>query len=175
MVNKKKAIFFDRDGTLIKTFISKKNKPLAIKKVKDLKLLKNTKKVVKKLSSKYKIFVVTNQPDVARGKNLKQNVININNKLKDIMDIDEIYTSFSENDKNYFRKPNPGMIFLAKKKHNINLNKSYFVGDTDKDIIAGKKGNCKTILLIKKYNKFHESKPDFLIKNFEELLDIIKV
>ena len=116
MVNKNKAIFFDRDGTLIKTFISKKNKPIAIRKLKDFRLLRNTKKVIKILSTKYKIFVVTNQPDVARGKNLKKNVIDINNKLKSILDIDDVYTSFSENNKNYFRKPNPGMIFLAKKK-----------------------------------------------------------
>ncbi len=175
MVNKKKAIFFDRDGTLIKTFISKKNKPIAIKKIKDFRLLKNTKKVVKKLSNKYKIFVITNQPDVARGKNLKKNVININNRLKYILDIDEVYTSFSKNDKNYFRKPNPGLIFLAKKKYKINLNKSFFIGDTDKDIIAGKKGNCKTILIKKKYNKSHASKPDFIVKNFKEILNIIKV
>ncbi len=175
MVNKKKAIFFDRDGTLIKTFVSKQNKPVAIKKVKDFRLLKNSKKIVKILSSKYKIFVVTNQPDVARRKNSKKNVININNKLKSILDIDDIYTSFSKNNKNYFRKPNPGMIFRAKKKYKINLNKSFFIGDTDKDIIAGKKGNCKTILLKKKYNKFHNSKPDFIVQNLKEILNIIKV
>tara|TARA_A100001011_G_scaffold396952_1_gene496486 strand:- start:740 stop:1267 length:528 start_codon:yes stop_codon:yes gene_type:complete len=175
VVNKNKAIFFDRDGTLIKTFISKKNKPIAIRKLKDFRLLRNTKKVIKILSTKYKIFVVTNQPDVARGKNLKKNVIDINNKLKSILDIDDVYTSFSENNKNYFRKPNPGMIFLAQKKYHINLNNSYFVGDTDKDIIAGKKGYCKTILLKKKYNKFHESKPDFLVKSFKEILNIIKL
>ena len=71
MVKINKAIFFDRDGTLIKTFVSKRNIPKAIKNLKDFKLLNNVKFVVNKLAKKYKIIVITNQPDVSRGKNSK--------------------------------------------------------------------------------------------------------
>ena len=66
-----KAVFFDRDGTLIKTFV-KKNKPLAINNIKDLKLFNNAKFVIDRLSKNYKIFIITNQPDVARGLNSKK-------------------------------------------------------------------------------------------------------
>ena len=78
---KNKAVFFDRDGTLIKTFTNKRNKPIAIKTLNDFKLLNNVKQIVNKLSKKYLIIVLTNQPDVARGKNSKKNVKEINNKL----------------------------------------------------------------------------------------------
>ena len=47
MVKKNKAIFFDRDGTLIKTFISKKNIPIAIKNYEDIKFENNSNLVVK--------------------------------------------------------------------------------------------------------------------------------
>ena len=73
------------------------------------------------------------------------------------------------------RKPNPGMILAAKKKFKLKLKKSYVVGDRDKDIIAGKKAKCRTILINKKYNNPKISNPDNTIKNFKELLTIIKV
>ena len=171
----KKAIFFDRDGTLIKTFVSKKNIPIAIRKFKDFKLIKNTKSVIQKLSEKYLIIVITNQPDVSRSKNSRKNVIKINSELIKVMRIHKVYTSYSDNDKNYMRKPNPGMIYLAKKQFSINLKKSFVVGDSHKDIAAGKKAKCKTILLKKKYNNYKCSNPDFAINDFDELLNIIKV
>jgi len=175
VVKIKKAIFFDRDGTLIKTFVSKNNNPVAIKILKDFRLIKNTKSVIKKLSNKYLIIVITNQPDVSRGKNKKKNVISINNKLKKVLKINKIYTCYSKDDKNYMRKPNPGMIYLAKKQFKLNLKKCFVVGDRDKDIKSGKKAGCKTVLLKKKYNNFNYSNPDFVIYNFKELLNIIKV
>ena len=171
----KKAIFFDRDGTLIKTFVSKKNVPIAIRNYKDFKLLKNTKSVIQKLSKKYLIIVITNQPDVSRGKNSRKNVIKINSELIKMLRINKVYTSYSDNDKNFMRKPNPGMIYLANKQFNINLKKSFVVGDNHKDIAAGKKAKCKTILLKKKYNNLKFSQPDFAINKFNELLNIIKV
>ena len=175
MVTRNRAVFFDRDGTLIKTFVSKKNIPIAIKYLKDFKLLKNVKTVVNKLSKKYLIIVITNQPDVSTGKNKKNNVTKINLKLKNLLKIDQIYTCYSDKDNNFMRKPNPGMIYKAKKKYNIKLKKSFVVGDREKDILAGKRAKCKTILIHKNYNKNNLSKPDFLIKNLIEIFKIIKV
>ncbi len=91
------------------------------------------------------------------------------------MKIDDIFTSYSANDSNRMRKPNPGMIYFAKKKHKINLEKSFVVGDTYKDILAGQKAKCKTVLLKKKYNQIQKYKPDYVIKNLKDLLKIIKV
>ena len=176
MVTYKKAVFFDRDGTLIETFFSKKKKiPIAIKYIKDLRIVKGAKEVINKLSKKYLILIITNQPDVSRGKNTKQNVIKINSKLKNVLKIDDIFTCYSSDDSNHMRKPKPGMIYLARKKYEIKLEKSYVVGDTYKDILAGQKAKCKTILLKKKYNKSQQYKPDYIIKNLKDILEIIKV
>mgnify|MGYP001184255487 CR=1 FL=1 len=169
----KRAIIFDRDGTLIKTFITKKNEPAAIKKLKDFKLLSNVKSVIKILSKKFLIIVFTNQPDVSRGKNTKANVKEINLKLAEVLKINKIYTCYSDNNQNYMRKPNPGMIYAAKKKFNLNLKESFVVGDRNKDILAGKKANCITILIKKKYNKKNSSNPDYIVSDFKELLKII--
>ena len=72
MVKKLKAIFFDRDGTLIKTKLSKDNKPIAIKNIKELEIYQSVKKILNKLSKDYLIFLITNQPDVGRKKILKK-------------------------------------------------------------------------------------------------------
>jgi len=169
-----KAVFFDRDGTLIKTFV-KKNKPLSINNIKDLKLFNNAKFVIDRLSKNYKIFIITNQPDVARGLNSKKNVIEINSKLKKLLSLNKIYTSYSSNDENYFRKPNPGMILKAKKEFNLNLKKSYVIGDREKDIIAGAKAGCKTILIKKSYNNHKTIRCSHLINKLKDILRIIKV
>ncbi len=174
MVKLKKALFFDRDGTLIKTFVSKENIPIAIRYIKDFRLLKNVKSVIEQLSKKFIIIVITNQPDVSRGKNSKKNVIKINLKLQKLLKISKIYTSYSKNNNNFLRKPNPGMIYLAKKEFNISLKQSFVIGDRNKDIIAGKRAGCKTVLLIKKYNNYKVSQSDYIIKDFKNLLKITK-
>ena len=66
------------------------------------------------------------------------------------------------------RKPNPGMILAAKKKFKLKLKKSYVVGDRDKDIIAGKKAKCRTILINKKFQILII--PLKILKNYLQLL-----
>lgn len=174
MVKIKKAIFFDRDGTLIKNYTIKNNVPIAIRNLKDFCLTNNSFLVLEKLSKKFLLIVITNQPDVSRGKNSKKNVTQINNKLKKKLPLNYIITSFSANNKNFMRKPNPGMIYLAKKKYKINLKLSYVVGDTCKDILAGKRASCKTVLINKSYNKNSHCNPDYKINNLKQILNIIK-
>ena len=175
MVKSKIAIFFDRDGTLIKTFVSKKNKPISIKKIKDIKLLKDVKYVVNNLSEKYRIIVITNQPDVSRGKDTKKNVRLINNKLKEKIKKDNFFSSYSSVETNYLRKPNPGMIMLAKNKFNLSLKKCFVVGDTEKDIIAGNRAGCKTVLIKTKYNNNIKIEPDYKLQRLNELLNILNL
>ena len=72
MVKKKPAIFFDRDGTIIRSKLSKDRKPIAIKTLKECKIFPSAKKIFNKIEKKFLIFVITNQPDVYRKKNSKK-------------------------------------------------------------------------------------------------------
>ena len=56
---------------------------------------------------------------------------------------------YSDDENNYFRKPNPGMIFFAKKKFDLDLEKSYVIGDRWRDIDAVLPLTVKLFLLIK--------------------------
>ena len=169
---KKPAIFFDRDGTLIKTNIIN-SKPIANNNIKELSFLKNSYKVCKFLKKKFKLFIVTNQPDVGSKKVKKKNVLTINSKIKNKLKISKIYNCYCY--KNYckFKKPNPGMIIKAAKEFDIDLKKSYMIGDRWKDIVSGKKAKCKTILIKKSYSEVAKCKPDYIVKDLDEILNII--
>ena len=71
---KSRAIFFDRDGTLIKTKV-KKNKPYAINDPKKLHIFKESYLACNLLKTNYKLFITTNQPDV--GKTSKKKLVTI--------------------------------------------------------------------------------------------------
>ena len=118
--------------------------------------------------------MITNQPDVSRKKVSKSKVEKINIFIKKKLKLDDVYVSYSDNDKSILRKPNPGMIIKAAKKYKINLKKSYLIGDRWKDIDAGKKVLCKTIFINKNYNEKLNMRPDYKIKKFKEILNYIR-
>jgi|TARA_B110000259_G_C14022069_1_gene403387 D-glycero-D-manno-heptose 1,7-bisphosphate phosphatase len=169
-----KAFFFDRDGVLNEAVIIKK-KPYPPNNIHELILEKFAENIIiflKKLN--YKIFVFTNQPDVTRKTTKKNEVIKINNFIKKKFDIDDLFVCYCSKDTCFRRKPNPGMIYDAKKKWNIDLRNSYVVGDRYKDIKAGKNAGVKTIFLDKKYNEKKLAKPDFVIKSLNEIKKILE-
>ena len=170
----KKALLFDRDGTILRSKISNKNKPIAIKKIEECKIYPSAKRILNKLKKNYLIFLITNQPDVKRKKNSKTNVIKINKYLKENLPIKKVYTCYCDSNKCRFRKPNIGMLKEASKKYKVNLTKSYVVGDRWKDIEAGRNANYKTIFIDRKYSERLKSKPDHSIKSFFQLDKVIK-
>ncbi len=77
----------------------------------------------------------------------------MHSKLNEEINYDDIFCSFSASKKSFFRKPNPGMILKAVKKHKINLNRSFLIGDRWSDIIAAEKVNCKSIFINRNYKE----------------------
>lgn len=167
-----KAIFFDRDGTLIKS-LRKNGKPIAIRKIDDFKIISQAKKVCNYLLKKnYLIFIITNQPDVEKKIIRKTFVKKVNLILKNKLNIKKIYTCFCNSNCKY-KKPNIGSIIKAKKRFNINLKKSFVVGDRWRDIDLGIKAKCKTILIDKKYDEELNHIPNYKVKRLQDILKLI--
>lgn len=146
----------------------------------------------------FKIFVVTNQPVVARGLITERELIN---KLERFKELIRIQNSDAIIDKIYYcphhpnadleeyrkscecRKPKPGMLIRASNEYNVDLSKSFMVGDRISDIIAGHLAGCTTLhFLSGRHNDKEiesdlvldkEIKPDFVISDINELKDII--
>jgi len=185
-----KAIFFDRDGVLIKDIhlLTRKDQVMFSDGVfSGFKLLK---------SLGLKLIVVSNQTVVARGLCIESDVEEVNDFIAEM-----IYDKTGLNiEKFYFcphhpnatmekyrincecRKPKPGMLLTAAKEFDIDLSQSYMIGDRISDIIAGCKAGCKTILL--KTGMHNEApiesdtfepdiKPDFTCNNLIEAIKII--
>ncbi len=158
-----KAIFLDRDGTVIEEV----NYLNSFEKLKIFPFSKTSIKILKNLN--FKIFLITNQSGVARGYFSEEFVIKINSYLCDKLNIDDFFYCPHHPDENCdCRKPKIGMILNAKKKYpEIELNKSYIIGDKEIDVITGKNAGLKSILVLTGYGKdyLNSSKADFIVKN----------
>lgn len=147
-----KAVFLDRDGTL-------NYDPGYLGNPNDLELFSDTGNVLAALKNKFqfKLIVISNQAGIARGIITEEQVISVNNELNKKLSefnvqIDAFYycpfhPDFSSEEDCLCRKPSPKMILDASNDLNIDLSKSYFVGDTAADIIAGLTIQLKTILV----------------------------
>jgi histidinol-phosphate phosphatase family protein len=143
-----KAVFLDRDKTIIEDEESYLNNPAKVK------LLPEVARAIKKLNkSGFKVIVVTNQSGVGRNYFTENDLKQIHQKMVELLqkegaNLDDIfYCPHHPEDRCACRKPLPGLIVEAVLKHNISVKESYFVGDSQTDIEAGKNAGCKTILI----------------------------
>lgn len=169
-----KAVFFDRDGIINKAIIID-NKPYPPKNLTELELIDGIHLLMWELKSKgFLIFVITNQPDVARGTQTKSMIEAINNNIKKELPIDEIFVCYHDEGNCTCRKPMPGFILQAKDTYNIDLNQSFMIGDRWRDIDCGNYAGCLTIFVDYGYNEKLKSKPSYTVKNIKEIKEIIK-
>tara|TARA_S200000501_G_C20594774_1_gene643199 strand:+ start:75 stop:605 length:531 start_codon:yes stop_codon:yes gene_type:complete len=169
-----KAIFLDRDGVIINSIVID-GKPYAASKLEYIKILPNVKESLDILiSGDWKIFVVTNQPDVARGIISKEDVEEINTYLEKILPITRFYTCYHD-DEDFCncRKPKPGFLISAALNNNIDLNKSYMIGDRWKDIEAGKRAGCKTFFIDYDYKEKKPTNYTYRVRSLNEAVKII--
>lgn len=155
---KQKAVFLDRDGTINKYVGFLQN-------IDDFELMDGVADAIKKINAAgYLAIVVTNQPVVARGEVSFEELDMIHNKMETLLGkegayLDAIYFCPHHPHKGYegerpalkfdcdCRKPKPGMLICASKDFNIDLKKSWMIGDSEIDIKAGKAAKCKTCLI----------------------------
>ena len=158
-----KAVFLDRDGVINKAFI-KNGLPESPNSLSELEILPGVKESISRLKKlNFICLVVTNQPDVQRGKIKKNTIIKMNNFLKKKIELDDIFVCYHDDQDNCnCRKPKPGLLLQARKKWNVDFKKSFIVGDRWRDNKAGKKVGCKTFFLDYKYKDIKPKNPDFV-------------
>ena len=73
------------------------------------------------------------------------------------------------------RKPKPGMLFEAKKKHNIDMSKSWLIGDKESDIIAANNAGINNTILVKSGHKINEknTKAKFVLDSISTLKNVV--
>ena len=169
------AIFLDRDGVLNRTAIIE-GVPHPPDSVHDLELLPGVVEAVAQLTQlNVPLIVVTNQPDVARGTQTRQAVEEINAALRaKLPQLTAFYCCFHDTADNCpCRKPKPGLLIEAAAAYNIDLPRSFMVGDRWSDIVAGQAAGCRSILIDLPYSKAENCNPDFRAADLAEAARII--
>lgn len=156
-----RAIFLDRDGTIIKE-VDYLTKPSQIRLVKGAKSALHAFK-----DSGFLNIIITNQSAVARGFLKEEKLLQIHSKLSNLLTLrskplihDIFYSPFHKDGKvkkyardSFCRKPNPGLILKAALKHNIDLSKSFLIGDSYNDMKCAEIAGIKRILVLTGYGE----------------------
>lgn len=167
----KPAIFLDRDGVLTK------EKGYVLRK-EDMEIFEYAKECIQKIhNSGYWAIVITNQSAVGRGMLEESELQAMNQMLKQEIGVDDIFYCPHWNVQNIncgCRKPQIGLIQEAMKHYEIDLIKSYFVGDRASDIETGKNAGIRTVLLESGYGTARLEKKIKADYVYDNLLEFVK-
>ena len=178
------AVFFDRDGTLI-------HDPGYLNDPDQVQVMDGVAEAVKEFQVLgYKTVVASNQSAVARGVVSVEMLERIHDRLRELLaakgaSLDAIYycpyhpegTVPEYRKDSDWRKPRPGMLLAAAQEMDIDLSRSWMIGDSDRDVQAGRSAGCKTILIGSTASESadpEKNRPDYVAVNMREAVNIVK-
>jgi D,D-heptose 1,7-bisphosphate phosphatase len=168
-----KAIFLDRDGTIN---VDKRY----VYKPEDLEIIPGVIEGLKAFrKAGYRLITVTNQSGIARGYFTAEDYINFRNELLKKLNKNKVFLSGDyycphiQEDHCNCRKPKIGMLEQAQKDFNLDLKKSWIIGDHLSDIQAGKNAGCKAIHILTGHTIVPIKQTDFVAKDMIEAAEYI--
>jgi D-glycero-D-manno-heptose 1,7-bisphosphate phosphatase len=169
-----RAVFLDRDGVLNEAVV-RGGKPYPPATVAEVVVPRDVPDALARLrNSGFRLIVVTNQPDIARGTQSRETVHAINRHLQELLQLDGV--EVCEHDDRHqcdCRKPKPGMLLRAAERDGIALAQSFMVGDRWRDIEAGRGAGCRTVLIGGGYDEGLKSPPDVQVASLSAAADWI--
>jgi len=174
---RQRAVFLDRDGTIniANGFVRTPD---------DFELLDGAAEAIRTINRLgFIVIVVTNQPVIARGEASAETLDLIHKKMETELGrygayVDDLFYCPHHPDKGFpgerpeykiecdCRKPKPGLLLMAAEKYNIDLSRSYMVGDDERDVRAGLNAECVPVFLS------GDAKPSILgVETFADLRD----
>ncbi len=190
------AVFLDRDGVLNEIVFNEDIEQMdSPQKPSEFRPFPEAAEALRLIKEKgYYVFIATNQPGAAKGKCRLRTLYDINTMYAEQLaeqgiELDGIfmcphYPSMCENTKEEFlikkcdcRKPKPGLLLKPKDIYNIDYEKSYMVGDSFTDIVAGQAAGVKTIFIgdlkCDACKKLCDIEPDHIVRSVSEAADVI--
>ena len=169
-----RAIFLDRDGVINKAHI-KNGKPFSPSSPTELEIFDDIQLCISKLKKiGFVIAVLTNQPDIARGRISLKMVETIHDIIKDKTTISHFFICPHDDlDFCNCRKPKIGLLLQAALDLDIDLKQSFMIGDRWKDIQAGQNAGCRCFFINNDYSEEKPKLPYIEIKSLTEATNLI--
>jgi D-glycero-D-manno-heptose 1,7-bisphosphate phosphatase len=175
---RQRAVFLDRDGVINRPLILE-GRPFPPATLEEFEIMSGVPEACRLLKDLgFLLVVATNQPDVGRGTLAREAVESIHEWLLQQLPIDRVMTCFhggaEYGEKCDCRKPQPGMLFQAAGIFDIDLEKSFMIGDRWRDVDCGFRAGCKTVFIDWKYQEPLRQAPDYRVENLLEAAKIIE-
>jgi D-glycero-D-manno-heptose 1,7-bisphosphate phosphatase len=173
------AVFVDRDGTL-NVPVVRDGQPFAPSSVDDFRLFDGVPAACRALhAAGYVLVVATNQPDVGRGTMLQTAVEVMHARLRQLIpEIARIEVCYAPGlgqptPEDYRRKPEPGMLLDAAVALNLDLSRSWMIGDRWRDIDCGLRAGVRTVFIDLGYTEKLAKQPHHTVRTFPEAAAIV--
>ena len=174
----RRAVFLDRDGVL-NLAVVRNGHPYPPSRVEDFKLHDDAAAGCARLkAANFLLVVITNQPDVGRGRQSREAVEAMHVKMQlalPSLDCIEICYHAGERygEPCDCRKPRPGMILRAAAELKIDLGASYVIGDRWRDIDCARAAGCRAIFIERGYEERLREAPDFTVAKFDDAVNAL--
>jgi D-glycero-D-manno-heptose 1,7-bisphosphate phosphatase len=173
----KRAVFLDRDGVINRPLV-RDGRPYPPVSVEEFELLPGVTEACAKLKAAgFLLVVATNQPDVGRGTLARETVEAMHAKMCATLPLDRVEVCYdagaAHGQPSEFRKPEPGMLLRAARELEIDLRRSWMVGDRWRDVDCGANAGCRTVFIDLGYDEQLRATPDFRTGDLPEAAGII--
>ena len=170
-MSRAKAVFFDRDGTLMEEAYYCGD-PARVR------VFPGVPEALRKLKEAgFRTFVITNQSGIGRGLITEAQYRAVQEELLRQLGaglIDATYFCADPPDvPSTRRKPEPGMVLEAAAAYDIDLARSYFIGDKSADIECGRRAGTRTILVMTGYGAEQKCRADFTARDLGEAVEMV--
>ena len=164
----------DRDGVINRVKLVN-GRPHPPSNIEEVKILDGVNDAVTLLKRKgFALVVITNQPDVARGISTQSSVDEINSFIKSSLELEHFYICSHDNDDHCkCRKPAPGLIIRAAHELDIDISKSFFIGDRWLDIAASQAAGCEAFFIDYSYTEQQPQMPFIRVSSLFEAAQLI--
>jgi len=143
-----RAVFLDRDG-ILNELVVRDGQAVSPRRLEDFRLRADASAAVTRLAAMgLHVFVASNQPDIARGLLDRDDLAEMTRRLRSSLAVEDVVVCpHDDADDCACRKPRPGMLLDLAERWDLALADSFLVGDSWKDIEAGRRAGCRTILV----------------------------
>ena len=167
-----RAVFLDRDG-VVNYVVWRGGKPGSPRSLGEFEIDVSARPALERLrAAGFKLFVITNQPDLARGLLSVEALEGMHCQLTTQLPIDAVAVCpHDDEDECQCRKPRPGMLERLAASERIELGRSFVIGDTWRDMAAARAAGCIAIILDRDYNSTVSA--DYRVNNLTEAAQLI--